>query len=251
MSNIELNYYRVYCTTEADYFYVWSETVPTVCPNNALHPINTNLTTILNTISTTKITAEENSDGYFTTEHVTMNIPSGTPGDITEHDVTWPMDVLLWKTLITPTSDMIGDVVTVVAAPETTVGVITATVNIGVTTINVNSTVTDNVNRGFLITLDDTVNKDVLGRCTAVDAIGGTISFETPTTFSFAAGTPVKISIYVLKDIYLTDTNTIDIGSKGFKGKTITANMVLRVHFANNSGTTKVLRWRAEYYSNG
>jgi hypothetical protein len=251
MSNTELNHYRVYCTTEADYFFIWSETEPTVCPNNVAHPIDTNLTTILDTISTTSIKAEEDSEGFFTTEHVTMVIPAGTPGDITEHDVSWPMDILLWRTLITPTSDMISDLITVIASPETTVGVLTAIANAGVTTISVNSTVTDNTSRGFLITLDDTVNKDVVGRCTAVDSGAGTISFETATTNSFAAGTPVKIGVYVLKDIYITDTNTIDIGSKGFKGKTITAGMILRVYYENNSGTTKTLRWRSEMYSIG
>jgi hypothetical protein len=146
---------------------------------------------------------------------------------------------------------MIGDFITVVASPETTVGVLTVTANSGATTINVNSTVTDNVERGFLITLDDTVNKDVVGRCTAVDSIAGTISFETATTNTFTAGTPVKIGVYVLKDIYVADTNTIDIGTKGFKGKTITANMILRIYYENNSGTTKTMYWKPEYYSKG
>lgn len=243
--------YRVYCTTEAAYVTVWSTTEPTTCPNNNTHSINTSLTTIVNEISTSTIRAEENSDGYFETTHVIMNVPSGVPGDISQHDVTWPMDFLLWKTLITPSSDMIGDVITVIAAPETTIGVLTAPVAIGATTFNVNSTVTANIWRGFRVVLFDGVNKDILYRCTGVDKINGTITVDTATTHAFAAGSAVKIGVYVLKDIHVTDTQTIEIGAKGFKGKTLTVGVILRVYYVNNSGTSKVLKWRSEGYNMG
>lgn len=247
----EVNQYRVYCNDEADYVYTWSSSEPTTCPNNNGHTINASLTTIVDTVSATTVKTEENTEGYFETEHILMNIPSGTPGDVTEHDVTWPCDQLLWRTILDPTSDMIGDSISVLASPETTVGVLMAPVNIGDTTVTVNSTVTDNAWRGFLITIDDGVNKDVLGRCTNVDSGAGTISFQTPTSYAFAPGTPVKISVYVLKDIRITNINTIDIGSKGFKGKTITAGLILRVYYTNNSGTAKEFLFRSETYMRG
>ena len=247
----EVNQYRVYCTVEADYFYVWDTVEPTTCPNNNTHAINASLTTIISTVSTSIVTAQENSDGYFETSHVVMDIPSGTPGALSEHDVSWPMDVLLWRTLITPTSDMIGDTISVVASPETTIGVLTAPVAIGATTFNVNSTVTDNIWRGFLVNIFDGVNKDFLGRCIAVDKIGGTITVETPTVNAFAAGSAVQIGVFTLKDIYISNTNTVDIGLKGFKGKSLTAGTILRVRYINNSGTSKTLRWRSEYYNDG
>lgn len=36
----ELNKYRIYCTTESTNVFVWSETTPTVCPNNNTHTID-------------------------------------------------------------------------------------------------------------------------------------------------------------------------------------------------------------------
>ena len=152
---------------------------------------------------------------------------------------------------MTPTADMVGDSVSVLAAPETTVGVLTSISGTGATGVYVNSTVTDNIQRGFLVTLDDGVNKDICGRCTSVDALTGIITFQTPTVHDFAIGTPVKISIYVLDNIQLIDTNTIDIGSKGFKGKMIDAGTILRIYYTNNSGTSKTLYWRPEYYARG
>ena len=247
----EVNKYRVYCNDEADYVYTWDFVEPTTCPNNNSHIINTSLTTIVETVSTNSVVAVEDSDGYFETEHITMNIPSGTPGDLSEHDVTWPMDFLLWRTLITPTSDMIGDSISAVASPETTVGVLTAPITAGTTVLNVNSTVTDNVWRGFLVNIFDGVNKDFLGRCTNVDSVAGTITVETGTTNSFAAGSAVQIGVFILKDIYIANTQTIDIGLKGAKGKSVTAGMILRVRYTNNAGTSKTLRWRVEGYNKG
>jgi len=250
-----INRYQVYCIEEGKFIETLSETAPTECPNPINHTsraINQDLTSIIETFDKNIIRAEEDTDGYFETTHITMSIPSGTPGDTTEHDVSWPMDILLWRTLLTPTSDMIGDQISVLASPETTVGVLAAPVNIGDTVLTVNSTVIDNMWRGFLITLDDGVNKDVLGRCTAIDSGASTITVETATSYAFAAGTtPVKISVYILKDLYISDTNVIDIGTKGFKGKTITAGTILRVYYTNNSGTAKTFRWRPEYYNDG
>ena len=191
--------YKLYCIDERRVVYKWTDTPPTVCPNNTVHDIDLDSVRISEKYND-RVIAEEISKGYFESQHIPMNIPSGTPGDITEHDVTWPMVILLWKTYLTPTTDMIGDFISVLAAPETTVGTLTAT---------------------------------------------------TPTLFGFAVGVPVKISIYVLKDIYIADTNIIDIGAKGFRGKQVTAGMILRIYYTNNSGTQKTYRWRCELYNIG
>ncbi len=42
-----INKYRIYCITESNYFYTWSQTLPTVCPNNNGHSINSSATTIV------------------------------------------------------------------------------------------------------------------------------------------------------------------------------------------------------------
>ena len=46
-----LNRYRIYCDTESDYVYTWDESTPTVCPNNNSHTINSTLTVIVDTVS--------------------------------------------------------------------------------------------------------------------------------------------------------------------------------------------------------
>ncbi len=244
------NLYKLYCIDEKKVVEEWRSTPPTVCPNNMVHNIELDSIKISKQYNNS-IIATEDTTGNFETEHITMIIPSGTPGDITEHDVSWPMDILLWKTLLTPTTAMIGDLISVLAAPETQVGAITSAVNIGDTVLNVDSGIFNYIKRGYLITLDDTTNKDVLDRITAIDSIAGTITVQTPTSFAYNPGTPVKISIYVLKNIYIDNTNTISIGGKGLKGKKVPAGIILRVYYTNNSGTTKTFRWRSEIYNDG
>ncbi len=242
--------YKLYCVDEKTIVKTWTDTAPTVCPNNSIHNIELDSVRVSEKYNDI-VKAIEVSEGYFETTHIVMNIPSGDPGDISEHDVTWPMDILLWKTFLTPSTDMIGDTISVLGAPETIIGTITSTVNINDTVINVNTTVTDNMWRGFLVTLDDGVNKDVLGRCIAIDSVAGTITVDTPASFSYNSGTPVKISVYILKDIYISDTKIMEIGGKGFKGKDVPSGMILRVYYTNNSGASKTFRWKPEYYNKG
>jgi hypothetical protein len=59
MSSKKLNYYRVYCSTENEWKYVWGETTPTVCPFNGSHTINENATTILKTVSSKGRTTDD------------------------------------------------------------------------------------------------------------------------------------------------------------------------------------------------
>ena len=83
-----VNQYRVYCNDEAtDVATVWDVTAPTVCPNNGAHTIQS---FILDSVSAETVQALEPTEGYFETTTVTMTIPAGTPGTVTEHDVTWP-----------------------------------------------------------------------------------------------------------------------------------------------------------------
>ena len=52
--------YQVYCTTESKYYTCWKDTVPTVCPNNSAHSINSS-TMILETISSNDVKILETS----------------------------------------------------------------------------------------------------------------------------------------------------------------------------------------------
>lgn len=45
--------YRVFCQTESNYFYVWNTSLPTTCPNNNTHVLNSNATTVVESVTQT------------------------------------------------------------------------------------------------------------------------------------------------------------------------------------------------------
>ena len=55
--------YRVYCTTGGNYETIWSSTVPTVCPSDG-GPIDTSLTTIIDTVGTNIVDTGANFDAF-------------------------------------------------------------------------------------------------------------------------------------------------------------------------------------------
>ncbi len=51
----EVNYYRIYCQTESNYVYKWDTSIPSNCPNNIAHTIDSNTITIIDTVNTTNV----------------------------------------------------------------------------------------------------------------------------------------------------------------------------------------------------
>jgi hypothetical protein len=55
LSNLTVNRYRLYCNTESAYVYTWNTTVPTVCPNNNTHSIDTTTITVIDSASNSNV----------------------------------------------------------------------------------------------------------------------------------------------------------------------------------------------------
>jgi hypothetical protein len=51
----EVNYYRLYCQTESNYVYKWDTIIPSKCPNNNTHTVDSNTVTIIDTVNTTNV----------------------------------------------------------------------------------------------------------------------------------------------------------------------------------------------------
>ena len=149
----------------------------------------------------------------------------------------------------------IDDVINLISGPDTTVGYIIAPASIGATTITVSPTVIANVTRGLNITLFDGTNRNELGEITAINTSTNVLTFQTATTNSFAPGTLVYLNVHTIKDFTICDNmmsnQGISFGSKGFKGKKLPANMVVRFKNVNNTGVAKDIAFKVEYYIMG
>lgn len=247
-----VNKYRLWCIEENTFTYAWNTEEPTICPNyHTDRSIDTSKTAIIETITQESLKVEEPSEGFFQSTSVKIIVP-GTTGTTCNHDLIWPMNVLLWRTELNTRLDMVGDDISVLASPEKIIGILTSQGNIGDVIINVTDTVTNNVIRGFELVLDDGINKCNLGMITTIDKDNDTVTVTNPLTFQFTPGTLVKLNLYIVKDYHIDNpTNKVSFGDKGFKGKLLPANTLVRFKYTNNNGQAKDVYWRVEYYNQG
>lgn len=246
--------FNFYCVTESKYVDVWAPELPSplLCPNNSAHTINADSVSIAQTVSQQQFIALEASKGYYQAKSVCVHIPAGATGSIYTQDISWTANILLWTMTLYVSDDSIEDVISLISGPDTTIGYITASAGIGATTITVSSTVITNVTRGLNITLYDGVNRNELGEITAINTSTNTLTFQTATTTAFSPGTLVYLNIHTIKDFQICDTmmsnQGITFGAKGFKGKELPANMIVRFKNTNNNGLAKEITFKVEYY---
>lgn len=247
-----VNNYQLYCITEATMVSSWGETSPTTCPHDTAHTIDLNSIAIIQRVSRTDIIALEPTDGWFQAIGFTMDIPAGTPGDITSLDKIWPGNLTLWTVTLFTDDINAGDLLSIIPAPDTVIGALIADVNISDTSMVVSSTVLDIVVRGLNITIYDGVNRNELGMVTVLDSLTNTVSFENPLTNDFFVGAVILFNVRVIKDYeFSTLSHKFKFGAKGFKGKDVPANTIIRFYYTNNDGAAKKLFINAEFYLQG
>lgn len=244
--------YRIYCETEQLWKTTYGPEPPTTCPTNTAHTVNLDSVAITEKITHDKVIVEQPTTGYFMMDCVTLDVPGGTPGATTIHDVDFDTNILLWLTIIVVTDEMVGDVFSVVTNPDTLVGGLTVGGNIGDTILNVSPTVTANVvTRMYLTVHDNTASPPVsqdLGRVLNVDSDAGTVTMQNALTSNFPAGSTLTLTMYFAKDLVLSITGKHEFGNKGFESKHVPAGTVFRFHYTNNTGTTKKVYWYIGYY---
>lgn len=54
----DVSRYRIFCNTESNNIYAWGTSAPTTCPNNPAHSINSNLTTVVDSVSKNNVIIE-------------------------------------------------------------------------------------------------------------------------------------------------------------------------------------------------
>jgi len=156
----QVNLFRCYCIEEAAYVEIISSDPPTQCPNITAHTsraLNTDATTIIRSISSQSVVAQEASEGWFNATTVALTVPTSTPGTVHTINISWPAEVLLWKTAIYMEGDpsLDGDKINVVAGPDTTIGYIVAPATSGNTTVHVSSTVLAYITAGIDASLSE------------------------------------------------------------------------------------------------
>ena len=244
-------YYKIWCTTDSQYEYVWLEDEPTVCPVNNTHTVDLNSISIENEVNTNEIKIQEESvptGGNFMAECRTIICATG-PGSVTEYEVIRPFPINALNITLVTTDENEGDECDLCVAPNTVIGVITANGATGATGINVNSTVIDNAMVGYYLNLTNGVDLHDCGRIIAINKEASSISWENALPYSFSAASPtyVRVTVFVVSNYTIGPANNYDIGANKIGGSYVPANTRILAKITNNSPYEKKLTAQFEY----
>lgn len=252
MSVITTYIYSLYCLEESATIYPIVNVdgvAPTLCPNDHANRTNITAVTLVSTVSTKSTILQEEVPGLYEGKSFEFAIPSGSVGDVTSFDVTFPTDIEIWDSCVDVLTDNIGDEVTFNITPNTTIGQLTAPVSSGTVLDVPNATVAStSVFVGANITLDDTVTTQELGQLISKDTFNNQMTVQNAVSNSFAAGTVIQQSVLMLDNFKMSSVNRLKFGRRGFKSKTVPAGAIIRVSYKNNSGTAKNFYANVEFY---
>ena len=246
---MSLNKYRVRCTTDNKYEYVWAETTPTTCPINTHHSIDSTLTSIVDTKEDNEVVIREEgikTGGHYQAQSFDV-ICDATTG-WKEKTVSFPFPIGLLSAEWRNKTENDGDEIEVCVGVDTIIGTLTSDVSEG-DEINVTQSVIDNIAIGFKCSITDGTNTDDLGRILSVSPSGLTLTVETDVVTAFIASTPtyVRQTIVMIPRLVLADSGTFELGGSKIGASYIPANIPIRIRYNNISATAKTFSIVMEY----
>jgi hypothetical protein len=245
--------YRVWCNNSSKFEFVWlaeEDGLPTKCPTDTAHVIDTIKTSIVETVEDNVIEIKEEvvkTNGHFAMEDDLFEIPAIV--GVSMHDVTLPFDINLVRGRWFDGLENKEDFADFIIAPDTVIGAIAGNVAVDDTVINVTQTVIDNLDVGYFVSLFDGTNTERVGRCIAIDKENNTITIETASTQAFSAATPtyVRMEIKMASNMSLRGSNQYVMGEGSFKGAHIPKDTKVQVKYNNVDGVAKKFHIIFEY----
>ena len=240
--------YRIMCNTDQKYVYVWSDTPPTVCPDNNAHLIDANTITIIDTISNSQVLIQHDTTGTFGRYRAEGKQISCAPG-VTEHDFKWPYDINVFSVGIHCDQDTRGDILDSLISPHTIVGYTTAPIVIGDNTINLSTTASLYLAMGILVDVIDpsTGTSFDFGEITS-NITNNVATCENISTVAFNPGCLIRLTLNNIRKYVLGQNGVISLGTVSSYSSTIPKNTTVRVRYQNNGTVTKLFNFYFQFY---
>jgi hypothetical protein len=244
-----VNQYRLYCTSENCYAFVWSDQPPNACPSNSQHTIDKNTITIVNTVDTNSVenVQERNpTGGNYRSE--SKKVIAG-PNATTSFDFVWPYKISVLTMTLYTSSNSKNDIVNTFVAPNTTIGANTAAISSGNNIIAVSNTVLQYLKIGFQVSVTNGTQPSWVGECISINAANSTITLDTPAPSNIPAGQYIQMSINNVKNFVLRNDTVYELARKTIGASSIPSSTTLRLQYQNLSTTeSKELFFSYEYY---
>jgi hypothetical protein len=159
---------------------------------------------------------------------------------------TWPYrtSVLVMK-FISDTQNT-GDLINFYVGKHTIVGILVANSLTNAITITVSPTVLDNIQIGFLLTLQK-ISGEVFECGEVFDITNNVVSFVTPLNQDFHIGDYVQMTVQPVRNYIISIPWLHVIGDSKIGSSSIPPNTVCGVEYTNNTSSTKTFLFSFEY----
>lgn len=251
-----VNNYRVYCTTEDEFINQWGLAPPTMCPRNNAHTIDSNMTSIVDTVSSTTVYIDSKSyagtQGFYMMEGGTFAVPSGSNNSKSSTQYVFDLPSRLFGFQVFASPSNVGDTICMSINPKTVIGILTASVSASSATVtfSVSPTVLAYCAPGFFVTLTDLMTNTVhnAGKCMSVNVTAGTITCMTPCNVDLTGGaTTVAITVFVTRNFPITNNEIYAFGYGTMGSKPLPAGTVCVLDYLNTSSNAKTINYAMEY----
>ncbi len=246
------NVYKVYCITEGAWVNIAkieTEAAPNYCPNNPSHTINPDSIyiqeklgekqpVVIKTNANNTTTGLGNFSDYFKIHGYKLDITTLNGTQI--FPISWKKNIYALGFMYQPTIDNIGDSIDVIIAPNTVIGVLSNSNNIGDTVININGVI-NYIKVGHELLLNGNIVGEVLG------INGMAITIDKPLDTSYSQGTFVGFQIRLLQSNYIANANNVNINRNSLAVNAIPANTVCNIIYNNTSNSTKTFHFIIYY----
>lgn len=239
--------YRLHCSTEDSWGYVWGTSPPVSCPNNNQHQINLASITIIDSVAQNNVNIIQIQPGVtgenYRMEGGIMTIP---PRSTMSKDHVWKYTLGVMTINFSVGLEQTGDCLNCYMSPNTTIGVVTENINQGDTVIHVNSTVTTNIKIGYKVSVTNGSQNIDLGECLSIDVANNTITCDTAAITSINSGSYIQMTIQFVKNLWLSGTAPIQLANKHMNTSVLPTGTVARLVYQNNSNIEKVFTYAYE-----
>jgi hypothetical protein len=225
--------YKIYCETEAKFVSGWGQSPPTVCYNNNAHSVNTNSIQVVNVISSSIVSINQNDvtrSGRFILETISIpNVAGGTTSTISLHAFNFALNAA-----------ETGDLFSIVVRPDTPLGLIASDMTSGDTVVPISPYIIPYLTAGMYLTLTDGTNSNGPTKILLIDSVNYTVTLKTAVTHNYSASnTQMLLNYYIIKDMAIILGTTYSFGGEIINSSTVPAGTTATFSFTNNGSTTK------------
>lgn len=167
------------------------------------------------------------------------------------YNLYWDYPIALFSTDFSTTDDNINDSLNVDLAPDTCVGRIDGSLNVGDTQMFVTSPATDHLKVGFTLKIvnADTMEMSELGKVIKIDRSTGLVEFNSPSTINVASDqdSRVLMTINAMQDYRIAKATEIKVGRPNTTGLYVPARTRAMMKYTNSTSTSKIIQMYFTY----